>query len=471
MICAVIVVLHPGLISCAQTTSEDCERTNKMVSMLAERSPNISDDLLSSRVGLKFYMSESCAGAGKQGKRWSIFKPVAESLKNLCLSGWDTKDEIMNLPNRFAPPTAPPNAPPLEFVKQEYAKLTATSSVSTESKWAVCVNMTLNHNLASCSVSGCLATVLCFGQKQEKCGKNLFTPYLVVEKVRTTLHLLPCVLTGNQRQFTVMVPLQFTTSHAILASFFKEVMQGHEILVSALGVSHFGRINDKCPNLLEGAVGPIQKLQILTKPSRKVLAKLSKVEKTRGGKYQDGPEQEQGQDEDFEEGGDVAEEGLNLLLEEAEQEVAEELDGGGSRGEGGGDDDDALLVEQFCRHELEMIGGVRRDDSAHDEDLEFAEEMADETGEAQVNSYERTKIEAAKQKASFVNAEKVFEAVDPSVDLTFDERLEEAILNDEATGGNFEHIPIPEAQAGSGSGNNDLLQIRFLDSSLFTFDL
>ena len=97
----------------------DAERTNKCVGMIQSRCPNIGPDLLSSRVNLKFYLGGTCAGAGLQGKRWSLFKPVAEGLKHLCLSGWNGKEEVMSNPERFTPPRRPENLPDMDYVKKD----------------------------------------------------------------------------------------------------------------------------------------------------------------------------------------------------------------------------------------------------------------------------------------------------------------------------------------------------------------
>ena len=70
-----------GLKSFYRADVRDCEKTNKVISLLLERCPRIGDDLLSSRVALKHYLGETGAGAGFQHKKWSDFRPVAEGLK------------------------------------------------------------------------------------------------------------------------------------------------------------------------------------------------------------------------------------------------------------------------------------------------------------------------------------------------------------------------------------------------------
>ena len=66
-----------------QADVRDSERTNKTISLLVDRAPNIGD----SHVMLKHFLGETDAGHGLQGARWSKFKPVAEGLKKLRL-GW-----------------------------------------------------------------------------------------------------------------------------------------------------------------------------------------------------------------------------------------------------------------------------------------------------------------------------------------------------------------------------------------------
>ena len=64
-----------------QADVRDSERTNKTISLLVDRAPNIGD----SHVMLKHFLGETDAGHGLQGARWSKFKPVAEGLKKLRL--------------------------------------------------------------------------------------------------------------------------------------------------------------------------------------------------------------------------------------------------------------------------------------------------------------------------------------------------------------------------------------------------
>ncbi|CAE7303869.1 unnamed protein product [Symbiodinium sp. KB8] len=58
-----------GLKSFYRADVRDCEKTNKVISLLLERCPRIGDDLLSSRVVLKHYLGETGAGAGFQHKK------------------------------------------------------------------------------------------------------------------------------------------------------------------------------------------------------------------------------------------------------------------------------------------------------------------------------------------------------------------------------------------------------------------
>lgn len=108
-----------GLTMFSTADVRDSERTNKAIKLQETRSPNIGCDLLSSRVCLKHFLGQQGEGAGLQGKRWSLFRPVAEKLKNTCLAGWEAKDEVMSNPERWSPPLAPANLPSLESVKQD----------------------------------------------------------------------------------------------------------------------------------------------------------------------------------------------------------------------------------------------------------------------------------------------------------------------------------------------------------------
>lgn len=221
----------------------DCERTNKTISLLLERCPNVGNDLLSSRVGLGFYMGETCAGEALQGKKWSLFQPVAAALRNLCLAGWDAKDEIMGNPFRWSPPMAPENLPPPEETKRMHEKLQGKAMLTVAEKWAVCVNMSMNQKLGSCTAMESVAVLLCFGHRQVGGQSSQFFPYLVAEKVRTSLRLLRCKMDMGNHAFEIELPMQFVSSHAVIGGFYKAVLKGDTVTVFALGVTVFGDLS------------------------------------------------------------------------------------------------------------------------------------------------------------------------------------------------------------------------------------
>lgn len=112
-------ILIEGLTKFGEADVRDSERTNKAIKLQETRCPNIGCDLLSSRVVLKHFMGETCEGAGLQKKKWSLFRGVAEKLKNMCLSGWQDKSEVMNRPDRWTPPSPHSSLPSLEMVKKD----------------------------------------------------------------------------------------------------------------------------------------------------------------------------------------------------------------------------------------------------------------------------------------------------------------------------------------------------------------
>ena len=465
---------------------------------MSERSPNIGHDLLSSRVGLKFYMSESCAGAGKQGKRWSVFKPVAESLKNLCLSGWESKDEVMSVPDRYAPPEAPSDIPTQTEINYQYQKLIGQgpAQVSLAFKWAVCVNMALNQNIASSSVSDCLATVISFGHKrdspnettgdcnQRKPGgresKYVTEVYLVAEKVRTTLQLLPCTLQPGSatRTFTVNVPLQFTTSHEVLSRYFNDVQRGKNIFVSALGVSSFGSTAQQDEfGILRGHIGPMAKIMNLAKPSQDLLRKLTKTTQTKtqtsnsSASDTKGPlpthetNQANNDTQACGPGEDAAAEGFNLLLEEAEQAISIDQVGGDGGELHQQDDEENYeinLAEKFYNQELRVLSGHDGDQLDEEADM-IAEEAAQETGEREMNQHEQQIIDKLSQNNPSINMQAA-DSISTGDHLTFDEKVGETILNDRWAFGNFDDLCNIGAKPGERKTQLD--DVWFLTQSL-----
>lgn len=177
--------------------TRDCERLNKTLNMFAERSPNASFELQSSRACLKHFLSQALTATddGKDAKRkWSTYKPVAQKLVNLCLNSWHDRHEVQRSESRFA---APPLLPLTgvsndSTLAKEFSRLHPDSLDTVCKAWATCHNVTLNKNLSATDHS---LPVVAFCLKSN--GRTVSTDYFVaVKKVYRTHRLIRCRYEG-----------------------------------------------------------------------------------------------------------------------------------------------------------------------------------------------------------------------------------------------------------------------------------
>ena len=97
-----------------------------MLKLYGNRSPNISLDLLSSRLALKY--SLGAAGASQEqcnlakNRRWQHVRPLAATVFERCQQGWHGGTEIQRSEARWAQPSVPEWCPGKEQVA-EWAKL------------------------------------------------------------------------------------------------------------------------------------------------------------------------------------------------------------------------------------------------------------------------------------------------------------------------------------------------------------
>lgn len=386
----------------------------------------------------------------------------------------------MSDPQRFVPPSADPNTPTLAQAKKKYQELIGKKNMTATEKWAVCVNMAMKSHLDGSTASDCIAVIVCFGQRQ-RAAATQFTPYLVAEQVRTSLRLLRCELDigNNTRNVFIKLPLQFSTSHDVIAGLYDSVRTGASVEVFALGVQHFGEHGNIC----QACVGALEKLMTITKPGQAFLRRTSKTNSnTDTNKRHEQPDQPakaaSGQSEQQNETGvkhgdageageadeaDMAEEGLELLLEEAEKAASEEVPLSAEHRHGAHEahaksaeaeadiaDDEFELADSFCRAELGLGFGI---DIEVSQDSQFAAEMMYDTDEHLAEKLEKKivedvkkKIKSSTKKELFVRSEDVDAALADDGSLTIEQAMHEAMLNDSVVCGNTPGVlTIPTA--------------------------
>ena len=250
---------------------------------------------------------------------------------------------------RWIQPTQPKATLPSESAQNKIAfSLHPDTRPSIATSWASCFNAVINKHLNANAASATTISVLCFGnkpqqqqqQQQMPVQRASFSYYAVVEKVRKTHRVALCKLEGDPgaQRIVLQRPLQFSLTVQVIASHWKAVQNGANVTVFLLpteapteGPQHLGNLGGAQPKSPSPSARPIQ-VAILQKPSKKTAAKLQKGllphDSADGGDA--GANQAVGECEapaaavcDEDEGKDnQLQEGMNLLLEEAEAEGA-----------------------------------------------------------------------------------------------------------------------------------------------------
>ena len=320
-----------------------------------------------------------------------------------------------------------------------------------QTKWAVCVNMAMNKALAASVVSQCVATVICFGERGEPgASKSQFTVYLITEKVRTTFFLLKCKLqsqmvagagcascdqpASNCRAVFVSFPLVFLPSHEVISAYYDSVKAGRKVGLFAMGVTQFGDPTDG--NILVG-VGPFENIMSLGSISSTFAKRVSGSSKQTKAKAAAATKSEQSQEDDAD---DVANDGLNLLLEHAQEQDQEGSDADVSMDPNQDVDPsaEADLAERIIASELELgVGPTTANESAQAA-ATYADELARATDELTALQQEQKIIDEVKASSSakFLSAQHI----ESSPFLSYEEAIDEAILNDIRVCGNQEGV-------------------------------
>ena len=80
--------------------TRDNERVNKQITLLGDRCPGSTNELVSARVCLKHFIG---ANALPGTRKWSTLKPAAERLMATCLGAWNDKEDVQTRARWTAP--------------------------------------------------------------------------------------------------------------------------------------------------------------------------------------------------------------------------------------------------------------------------------------------------------------------------------------------------------------------------------
>ncbi|OLP74124.1 hypothetical protein AK812_SmicGene46430 [Symbiodinium microadriaticum] len=308
-----------------QADTRENERVNKQLKLTAERCPNASVELQSSRACIKHFLGEAGhSGSGSQRRRWSSYKPTAMSMLRSCLTAWHDRLPIHEDTTRWqAPPD--PEFPPQATLARIVRQLFPCNVPSTHKNWAACYNVLLNRALSERESSLELhhqVPVICFVYRAAGARKSTFSYYVASEKVRSSRRLVECLLSNNggddNKWIHVRKPLAFRNSIDVIASHYCNVTEAAGTVRICIVPVHRSTAS-MCDLSLVGAYGVQAPVPVTTlkAPSKKLHKKLCSTEPQAGA---DNEEKSQEEDDEVEPevcGDSEIIEGMHLLMEEA----------------------------------------------------------------------------------------------------------------------------------------------------------
>ena len=212
----------------------ECERVNKQITLISNRSPSCSLDLLSSRVCIKHYLGQGgdfAAMMGGHNLRWSSVQPVAESLLKQCSQHWHEREKVSCDSTRFQAPSVPEGLPSPAATRSHFVKLMPQLQVTGSSMWAAAqVSRWRAHETTllnfEVGVGGASRhkRVVSFGQAMP--GD---TVYIEGEKVRSTGHMLKCKVESCGQKVSIVFPFQIMSLLDIFHGFYESVQDGSEV--------------------------------------------------------------------------------------------------------------------------------------------------------------------------------------------------------------------------------------------------
>lgn len=279
------------------------ERINKMIALLRERSPNISDELQSARVCLKHYLGQVTLDCKLNKSKWSSYREAVQSLQSVCMSSWDSKEEVTADQYRFSPPAAVPNLisgtaqinkeiyllnpelKPHAGAKHTWAtlynsmwnkRLNDASKPFNEASESCCDNDRHASKSAPFSKAGLDIVGICFGVRNPMETRSSFKVFISVEKVRTTHRMVECTLNTHTRTASVMLPLSFKSSVDIIGSFFDDVVFADKT-VCMFKVALLSWGDRDAGSLVVAQVSKVEAMFHLKKPGEKSVEKLREL--------------------------------------------------------------------------------------------------------------------------------------------------------------------------------------------------
>lgn len=155
---------------------------------------------------MKHFMGRACVqehGTGdvkpKNTKKWSVVRPIAEQLRDICLSAWSTHTDVMSQPDRWVCKDVVKEKFPSPY-KLEQAMLRLHPQLRRTAKytWAACYNMLHTKHLESQGVSNAslhLHAILFGARPTSRSERTTFTAYVPAE-ILECVWKFPVVMSG-----------------------------------------------------------------------------------------------------------------------------------------------------------------------------------------------------------------------------------------------------------------------------------
>ena len=260
------------------------ERLNKMVKLMNERAPHSTTELKSARLAMKYLLGAAGEGRGRTSCKWSLFKPVAQRVRDHCLKNWDDLLEVQSDIMRWAPSEKASEKIPASKVSYLHSKINPRLSVfSVPYTWAASYNMVahraLNERLAEWEsdtkgmvlhLHKLLPVAFCVAVRLKGRTKSRFRWFVSAEVVRRKHQVLEVEWNQQSRSLSWHRLRDFRPLLSVIKDHFDLVRAGHRVVLMHAELTYIGDA-DGCVNT--AGVGHCKKLVALESPAANFLKK------------------------------------------------------------------------------------------------------------------------------------------------------------------------------------------------------
>ena len=223
------------------------ERINKMLSLLDERAPSATTELKSSRISLKFLLGEAGLGTGRSHAKWSTFRPVAQEVREECMSGWPSLLEVQCDPTRWSPSKAAPHCLPAQKILSLQGQLKPHLKCSSiQHAWAASYNVYVHKALDDVSsglkINPMFPLVFCVAVRETGESKSRFKFWVSCETVRRKHIVFPAEYEhDSSRSVISWAKLEgFRPLLHVIKDEFATVRAGHSVCLMLSAVTSLG---------------------------------------------------------------------------------------------------------------------------------------------------------------------------------------------------------------------------------------